>query len=98
MAEKPKTTDRNGQFMGRVSNASPHLVPLGAGVEQDNIRCQVPGQLDVRPGVRPVTFSNTTTASTAECQTGYFYNAPIGSSVIYQLSDGTIKFGKSPTV
>lgn len=98
MADKPKTTHRGRMFKGLMTNASPHTIPIDASTQQNNVRCQEIGQLDVRPGIRPVTFANATTASTAEVQSGYFYHGPIADFVVYQLSDGIIKAGRGPAL
>ena len=98
MADKPETTSRTRLWAGRISNASPHMLPLGAAVEQANCRCQVEGQLDVRPGLRPVTFGNAIAATTAETISMYAVPADLNELVLYQTSDGAIHVGRSPTI
>jgi len=98
MADKPETTSRVKLWAGRISNASPHMLPLGAAVEQANVRCQVEGQLDVRPGLRPVSFANGIAATTDEIIVCYQVPGDLTDVVLYETSGGALKMGRSPTV
>lgn len=98
MAEKPETTSRTRVWAGRISNASPHMLPLGAAVEQVNCRCQAEGQLDVRPGLKPVTFANAITAVTDEIFAMYQVPGELTDVVLYETSGGALKMGSTPTV
>lgn len=55
--DKPLTVINVKQWQGRVSNASPLKLQPGAGQIHENLRCQVPGQLDARPGMRSANVS-----------------------------------------
>jgi hypothetical protein len=98
MADKPETTARTRTWNGRISNASPHMLPLGAAVDQNNVRCQVEGQLDVRPGLMPITFSNAITAVTDEIIAMYQVPGELTDVVLYETSAGALKMGRTPTV
>lgn len=82
---------------GRVSNANPHSLPAGASAVQTNIGCYTPGILKVRGGCRPTTFANSTTANTLSIQAVGVLKRPEATWVPYQLSDGLIKAGRTPT-
>jgi hypothetical protein len=103
MADKPETTARTKVWSGRISNASPHMLPLGAAVDQNNVRCQTEGQLDVRPGLKPVTFNNPipdaiVAVPTTEIIAMYQVPGELSELVLYQLSDGTLRMGLNPTL
>jgi hypothetical protein len=98
MAEKPDTTMRVKKWAGRISNASPHVIPLGAAIDQNNVRAQNEGQLDVRPGMRTVLFSNTTTAVADEIIAAYTFPGELNDMWIYETSGGAIKAGRSPSI
>lgn len=85
------------QWLGRLSNADPHDIPPGGAQLQNNWQCLVPGVLSGRAGMRAVTFSNSTTASTNEIIGQYTFHTPRADFVVYQLSDGTVKAGSSPS-
>ena len=48
---------RVDSWAGLVTNASPFALPAGAALEQVNLTCVVPGQIQSRGGMRPVSFS-----------------------------------------
>ena len=98
MAERPDTTTRVNKWGGRISNASPHIVPLGGAVDQNNIRVQVEGQLDVRPGLRTCTFANAIAAVTDEIIAMYHFPQELTDIVIYETSTGLIKAGRTVSV
>ena len=84
-------------FLGRVSNANPHFVGSGAAQTQTNIECRVAGQLDVRKGMRPVTFASEAAAVGAGVDVISIaaFDHPIGRWVIYQLTDGKLRAGRN---
>jgi hypothetical protein len=54
---------RNEQWKGLVSKASPYLLEPGATQEQVNLHNKTPGQLEVREGMSAVTFTQEMTHS-----------------------------------
>ena len=54
---------RNQQWKGLVSKASPYLLEEGATQEQVNLHNKTPGQLEVREGMSAVTFTQEMTHS-----------------------------------
>jgi len=54
---------RNQQWKGLVSKASPYLLEAGATQEQVNLHNKTPGQLEVREGMSAVTFTQEMTHS-----------------------------------
>lgn len=98
MAEKPETTKRNKLWAGQISNASPHMLPLGAAVSQVNARCQVEGELSVRPGTQLVTFDNAIADAAGEVIAMYSLPGEVNDVLLYELSDGSVKAGRSPAL
>lgn len=82
---------------GRVSNANIHSLPAGAASVQNNIGPYTPGVWKVRPGCRPTTFANSTTANTLSVVGNCGFRRPEAFWIVYQLSDGLIKAGRTPT-
>ena len=82
---------------GRVSNANVHSLPAGAASVQNNIGPYTPGVWKVRPGCRPTSFANSTTANTLSVIGCAGFNRPEARWVVYQLSDGRIYSGRTPT-
>lgn len=58
MADEAETGEKVREFPGLVTNANPHRIPVGATVEQTNCSSPRAGELDVRTGLREVTFDN----------------------------------------
>lgn len=56
MGEPYRDSAEHRDFQGQVSNADPHDIPVGAAQVQVNVNCVTPGQLQVRGGLRAVTF------------------------------------------
>ncbi len=98
MADKPETTSRVKVWAGRISNASPHMLPLGAAVEQTNCRCQTEGQLDVRPGLRKCTWTNAIADTVHELIVLYAVPGDLSDLVLMEDSNGNLKVGKGPTL
>lgn len=82
---------------GRLSNADPHDLPVGGAQVQTNWQSLVPGVLSGRGGMRALSFANTTTASTNEVISQYTLHTAKTDFIVYQLSDGTLKAGSSPS-
>ena len=97
MKSQQNTVTVVGPFQGRVSNVNPHIAPPGSSVSQINIGLFTTGQLDVRRGMNPSSFSNSTTASTNNIVAVTSFNRPEGRYVCYLLSDGTLKAGRNPS-
>lgn len=98
MAEAPRSAVGFDDWLGILPNASPHRPKPGAAVEQVNLRIHVPGQAEVRGGLRPVAFTNATTATTHEVIAAFGYQRPDAGYVIYEDSGGNIRAGKNPTL
>jgi hypothetical protein len=84
------------EWPGRESNKSPHLKPTGA-QEADNVVVFCPGELRVRPGMRPVTFANAISAVTDEVIVMSRFQHALGEFVLYETSAGAIKIGRDPS-
>ena len=56
MAERPKARVEMVDFPGIVTAVDPRDMPPGAALEQVNMQSSKIGQLETRPGFRPVTF------------------------------------------
>ena len=84
-------------FQGRVSSANPHFIAAGAAQTQTNIECRVAGQLDVRKGMRKVTFANEAAAVGAGVDVLAIFSLthPMGDCIVYQLSDGKMRLGRT---
>lgn len=77
------------KWAGLVTNASPYSIPPGAMVQQVNLQCLVPGQLTVRPGMQPITF--TSADSTASpILSAFRYQQGTAEHLVYQDSAGRI--------
>lgn len=85
------------QWLGRLSNADPHDLPVGGAQLQNNWQSLVPGVLSGRNGMRAATFANSTTASTNEVIGQYAFHTPKTDFTVYMLSDGTVKAGSTPS-
>ena len=79
------------QWVGLVTNASPHAIPPGATVDQVNLGTETPGQLTVRGGMRVLATlgGNTPYDIHGYVSGGYYY-------AIYLTSAGGISWVKSP--
>lgn len=95
MAQSPKVTAE--KFSGVWTNVDPDTIPPGGAVDQWNMRSQLLGQLEVRPGMMPVTFGSGGDGTGTVIA---MYQSPItsGTCVLYQLSDGSINVGITPSV
>ena len=74
---------------GLVTNASPYSIPPGAMVQQVNLQCLVPGQLTVRSGMQPITFTSTD-STTSPIQSAFRYQQGTAEHLVYQDSAGRI--------
>lgn len=95
--DKVSVRMRVEEWRGRVSNPSPHTLKPGAGIDHNNLRCINPGETDVRGGMTPVTFSNTTTSTTNSIIAMANYSHPLGDMIVYEDSAGNIKAGRNPS-
>lgn len=79
------------QWVGLVTNASPHAIPPGATVDQVNLGTETPGQLTVRGGMRVLSTLGVNTAYDIHgyVSGGYYY-------AIYLNGFGGISYVKSP--
>ena len=84
-------------FAGRVSSANPHFIAAGAAQVQTNVECRVAGQLDVRKGMRPVTFANEAASAGAgvDIISISAFAHPVGRWVVYQTSSGLVRAGRN---
>ena len=83
------------KWAGLVTNASPYAIPPGAAVTQVNLQCIRPGELQVRPGVNPITFASHT-GSTASVVS--MFRLPVATeTILYQGADGSIRIAKGPS-
>jgi len=78
---------RADSWAGLVTNASPFALPPGAAVEQVNLNCSIPGQLQSRGGMRPLAVSPEDRSSIVHC---HAVQLPSGTAVIAQRVDGTV--------
>jgi hypothetical protein len=78
---------RADTWAGLVTNASPFALPPGAAVEQVNLNCSVPGQLQTRNGMRPLAVTPEDRTSIVHC---HAVQLPSGPAVIAQRADGTV--------
>jgi hypothetical protein len=83
------------KWTGLVTNASPYVLPSGAAVTQVNLQLVVPGQLSVRPGLVPVTWSSLTAGTSPVRRV---FRAPCGNTerLIYQDAAGVVYTGSGP--
>lgn len=84
-------------FKGRMSYLNPHSMPEGSTQTQSNLCCLRPGQLDVRPGCRLVSFANAGSQVSSDVIAMTSFIHPTGRFVVMQLADGKIRAGRSPT-
>lgn len=75
------------QWAGLATNASPYGLPPGATVEQVNLQCLSPGQLNVRRGLTSTPLE--TESAVIQC---FLYHHDGTSDIVYQKSDGTIDY------
>lgn len=85
------------QWSGRYSNSDAHDNPPGAAQSQSNLQCLIPGRLDVRGGLVPCTFANTQANTTSNVISMYAAHRPADEWVVYQLADGSIHAGRTPS-
>lgn len=75
------------QWGGLATNASPYGLPPGASIEQVNLQCLSPGQLNVRRGLTSTALSSS--SPVIRC---FLYHNNGTSNVVYQKADGTIDY------
>lgn len=56
MADKPRATVRMNDFPGIMTNMEKTDIPPGAAAFQLNLMSKRQGEMETRPGFRPVTF------------------------------------------
>ncbi|HUU84195.1 MAG TPA: hypothetical protein VM243_11895 [Phycisphaerae bacterium] len=92
-------------WKGLFSNADPTDLPPEAAVEQDNAELVIPGQLDVRKGMREVWFENVTARGGGEVAdittlkdllTIAAFNRPEGLLLLALDEDGNVTAGRCP--
>ena len=98
MADQPKSGISFDDWLGLLPNASPHRPKPGAAREQMNLRIHVPGQAEVRGGLKPVTFSNATTSTSHEVISMVGYHRPDAAWIVFEDSSGNVRAGKNPTI
>lgn len=98
MSERSKFAASFEDWLGILPNASPHRLKAGAAQEQTNLRVHVPGRAEVRGGLRPLTFTNGTTAVTDEIQAMHGFTRADARWVVYQTTAGDLKAGKNPSI
>ncbi len=85
------------RWLGRVSNRNRHADPSSP-TEFENCQTIVPGELDVRKGMIPVSFENATTPSTANIISAYRFERPEAELIVYENADGELHSGRGPFV
>ena len=58
MSQDADTTIKLDEFAGQISNRGPHNIPANASQEQENIGTVKDGLLEVRGGLKRVTYDN----------------------------------------
>ena len=86
---------RNQQWKGLVSNASPYLLEEGATQEQVNLHNKTPGQLEVRQGMRAVGFTSTPETAILDL---FSYRTTDQHMMISLDTSGELKAFVSPTI
>ncbi len=87
------------QFQGRISNADPADIPLGAAVDQENFDCLIPGRLTGRKGKRLLTFAAASGAtSSATVRSMIRFQGPINDQIVYANSSGELVVVSTPTI
>lgn len=84
------------QFGGLSSNADRRDIATGAAI-LTNMTLNVPGQLSSRLGHTAVEFANEQAAVSYECIAMTRYETPSYTFICYQLDDGSIRTGRTPT-
>ena len=86
---------RNQQWKGLVSKASPYLLEAGASQEQVNLHTRNPGQLEVREGMRSVGFTENPTAAVLDL---FSYRTTDQHMVISLNTSGELEALFSPSI
>lgn len=81
---------------GMATNVSPYAIPPGAAVTQVNVQCLVPGQLNVRQGISPVSWTTHSGTSVPITTIRRFQNGTI-ETVVYQNASGALFYGRGPS-
>ena len=95
MAQKPLTKVRIDKHAGVNQNSSAHRLVQHM-QSQENVTNIVPGQLTVRPGMVPATFSGGGTATTNDIIAMTVFRHPRAKWVVWQDSAGAIYGGSDP--
>lgn len=82
------------QWAGLVTNASPYILPPGAAAVQENLNCRTPGQLQVRDGMRLLTFG---TGTGFESVSIYPYSFNGVTKLVALAANGTVSVLSAPT-
>jgi hypothetical protein len=85
---------RLSKWGGLLTYVSPYAVPAGGAVSQINLTCSIAGQLTVRDGMRPVSFSETSPTGCLDVA-GYSYGGT--NKVLAFTSDGHLQVLESPS-
>lgn len=83
-------------FGGLTTNGDARDISLGA-VRMENLSLVVPGQLTSRKGHSNVSFANGQADVLFDVIFMMRYESPSAGFVIYQLTDGSIRIGRTPT-
>lgn len=84
------------KWFGRISNADPSDLPVGAMQSQDNFECLIPGRLTGRRGKRPVVFDNAISDTTNTIIAMARFKTGHADWIVYEDSAGNVKIGRNP--
>ena len=85
---------RLSKWGGLLTYVSPYAVPPGGAVSQINLTCSVSGQLTVRDGMQPVSFTETSPTGCLDVA-GYSYGG--ATKVLAFTSDGALRVLSAPS-
>lgn len=95
--DRSVTGARIADFGGLRTNADPHDLKPGESTVQKNCGGSVRGILRTRYGVKSASFSDGNDSSGSAVLACLPIQTPSGSRIIYQTSDGKIKYGTNPS-
>ena len=85
-------------FPGLFTNITANAIKAGGAQSQINCRSVINGQLDVRGGLKPTSFSNATTATTQSIISIYQSPTPLSPVILYETADGAVRVGRNPSI
>lgn len=95
-SDRAFTGTRINDFGGLHTNADPHDLKPGESVVQKNCGGSVRGILRTRYGVKGASFADGDDGSEDATIVCLPIKTPFSSRIIYQTTNGTIKFGTDP--